>query len=191
MLLQNNPFNILHDALPCCVTVDGKNYPVKTSFGDWIRFFTLHEDNEITSEDKILRSMDLYTNDKPRNLFAAYTALQRFAACDRMPRNDNRGTGASSAPVFSYLYDSAYIFSDFLRYYNTDLRAVEMHWYTFIALFDGLPQEAETKQRIAYRSLNPSEIKNKERKMQVIRIQNAIRIPHGNVSAADIGSMLW
>lgn len=191
MLLQENPFNILHEPLPCCVTVGGMDYPVRTSFHDWVRFFTLHEDGGIASEEKILRSMEMYTSGRPEDIFAAYEALQRFAACDRMPRNENKKTGAGSTPVFSYLYDSTYILSDFLRYYGTDLRTAEMHWYTFIAMFDGLPQEAETKQRIAYRSLNPSEIKNKERRMQIIRIQDAIRIPHENISAADIGSMLW
>ncbi len=192
MLLQENPFNILHEPLPCCVTVDGVDYTVKTSFRDWVRFFTLHEDGGITSEEKILRSMELYTDGRPDSIFAAYAALQRFAACDRMPRNEKHETGAyRKAPVFSYLYDSTYILSDFLRYYGIDLRTAEMHWYEFTAMFDGLPQEAETKQRIAYRSLDLSGIKNRERRAQVRRVQDAIRIPHENISAAEIGGVLW
>lgn len=191
MRYQENLCNILHNELPCCVTVDGTDYPVKTSFRDWIAFFTLHESSVIASEEKVLRSMGLYMNEKPQDIMTAYAALQGFASCERMPRDENRGTGAGSAPVFSYLYDSTYIYSDFKRHYNVDLEAAEMHWYTFIALFNGLPSEAETKQRIAYRSLNPSEIKNKERRMQVVRIQDAIRIPHENVSSADIGGLLW
>lgn len=188
-----NPENILLRELPETVTVNRADFPVRTDFRTWIAFFTMHEDEKLSSEEKVRRSMSLYKDEVPADPAAAYRALQQFAACDRMPRNAGTGgkTGAGKAPVFSYLYDSTYIFSDFRRYYGIDLHAAEMHWYTFIALFDGLPQDAETKQRIAYRCVNPSEVKNKERRMQIIRIQDSIRIPHENITAGEIADLFW
>lgn len=188
------PFNILCDELPQDVVVDGKAYPIKTGFPDWIRFFSLHEE-KISSEEKIILSVNLlYTDKRPANIFAAYQALQSFAACKDVPKNSGTGkkAGAGKAPVFSYLYDSMYIFGDFRRYYGIDLRKEkDMHWYTFFALLAALPDESETKQRIAYRSVNPSEIKSREQKQKIHRIQDAIRIPHENITAEEIGAIFW
>ncbi|MGN0631652.1 MAG: Gp15 family bacteriophage protein [Ruminococcus sp.] len=193
MTHSGNLLNIISDKLPDTVAVSGKEYAVKTDFREWINYFIIHENEEIYSSEKILLSLSLYSGSIPENLLNAYEALQSFASCDRMPRNNGTGkkSGAGKAPVFSYLYDSAYIFSDFLRHYNINLQTADMHWYTFIALLDGLPQDSEVKQRIAYRSVDPYEIKDKKRREQILIIQRSIGIPHENISAAEIGSRLW
>lgn len=186
-----NATNILSNKQPDTVEVSGCTYAVKTGFREWINFFITHENNEISSEKKILLSLKMYTQGIPKDILAAYAALQRFAACNGMPRNTGKNSGDSNTPVFSYLYDSMYIYSDFLRYYSIDLQTAEMHWYTFTALFDGLPQESETKQRIAYRSIKAYEIKDNSRREQILQIQASIRIPHENISVGEIGSKLW
>lgn len=188
------PFNILCDELTQDVVVDEIAYPIKTCFSDWIRFFAIHEEN-VSPEEKLIRSVELLYEDKyPADIFAAYQALQRFSACEGIPKNANTGkkAGAGKAPVFSYLYDSVYIYGDFRRYYGIDLRQErDMHWYTFSALLTALPDTAETKQRIAYRSVNLSEIKSREQKQTIHRIQDAIRIPHENITAEEIGAIFW
>lgn len=188
------PINILYDDLPQDVVVNGVTYPIKTDFSDWLRFFSLHEEN-ISSEKKLVLSVSLlYADKRPADIFDAYQALQRFAACEGVPKNANTGkkAGAGKAPVFSYLYDSVYIYGDFKRYYGIDLRQKrDMHWYTFSALLTALPETAETKQRIAYRNVNLSEIKSREQKQTIHRIQDAIRIPHENITAEEIGAIFW
>lgn len=193
LITQENICNILNGHLPCCVNVNGIEYPVKTSFKDWIDFFVLHENSDISSEDKIMRSMSLYTGSHPPDILNAYEALQNFSACDDMPKNteSKNRTGAFKAPVFSYLYDSVYIYGDFMKHYGIDLRKSELHWYEFSALLIALPDKSETKQRIAYRSINASEINSKERRLQIMRVQESIRIPHENITASEIGDKLW
>lgn len=193
LISQENICNILSMSLPCCVNANSIEYPVKTSFRNWIEFFMLHENNNISSEDKVIRSMSLYIDRRPSNILDAYAALQTFSACEGIPKNtgsENR-TGAFKAPVFSYLYDSVYIYGDFMKYYGINLRTAELHWYEFSALLTALPEKSETKQRIAYRSINASEIKSEERRLQIIRIQESIRIPHENITASEIGDKLW
>jgi len=193
LISQENICNILNISLPCCVNVNGIEYPVKTSFRNWIEFFTLHENNNISSEDKVMRSMSLYTERYPSNILAAYSALQNFSACEGLPKNteSKNKTGALKTPVFSYLYDSIYIYGDFMKYYGINLRTAELHWYEFSALLIALPEKSETKQRIAHRSINTSEIKSDERRLQIIRIQESIRIPHEDITASEIGDKLW
>ena len=190
---MKNAINIISDKQPETVNVSGCLYAVNTDFKDWINFFILHEDSSISNDQKILKSLNLYKDDIPSDVLSAYKALQGFASCKGLHRNieNNKNTETSKVPVFSYLYDGAYICSDFLRYYGINLQTAKMHWYTFIALFDGLPQDAETKKRIAYRSIKPYEIKSDERRLQIIRIQESIRIPHENVEVAEIGKALW
>ena len=124
---HENWYNILTDRLPDSVEVNGKTYPVHTSFRDWISFFFLHEDADLTDIEKVTLAMNWYRNAIPGNKAAAYQALQEFAACERLPKSKRKTTGARSTPVFSYLHDSVYLYSDFLRYYQINLQTTPLH----------------------------------------------------------------
>ena len=76
---HENWYNILTDRLPDSVEVNGKTYPVHTSFRDWISFFFLHEDADLTDIEKVTLAMNWYRNTIPGNKAAAYQALQEFA----------------------------------------------------------------------------------------------------------------
>lgn len=181
-------YNILTDTLPESVEVDGKRYPVHTNFRDWISFFLLHEDKELTNVEKIHISMNWYI-EMPDNWLAAYQALQKFAACQSLPKSKRKTTGARFAPVFSYLHDSVYLYSDFLRYYQINLQTTPLHWFAFNTLFEGLPEKSSTKQRIAYRCINIGRIKDKEERKRILQIQRAIAIPQKPMTAAEVGSL--
>lgn len=191
--MQEGTFNILCCDLPSHVSVNGADYKVKTSFRDWINFFVLHENEYLSSEEKIISSFSLYEDICLCDVQSKYEALQRFAACEGIPKNakTNGGTGVSTAPVFSYLYDSVYIYADFQRYYNINLITADLHWYEFSALLSALPEKSETKQRIAYRSVNLAEIKSHERRKQIQKIQDSIRIPHNDITSEEIGQIFW
>ena len=90
---QDDFYNILTDDLPKSVNVNGVNYPVRTNFKDWILFFFLHEDVDLTDIEKITLSMDWYLDAVPTQKVAAYQALQKFAACDRMPKSKRKAAG--------------------------------------------------------------------------------------------------
>lgn len=186
---HENWYNILTDRLPDSVEVNGKTYPVHTSFRDWISFFFLHEDADLTDIEKVTLAMNWYRNTIPGNKAAAYQALQEFAACERLPKSKRKTTGARSAPVFSYLHDSVYLYSDFLRYYQINLQTTPLHWFAFNALFEGLPEKSSTKQRIAYRCINIGCIKDKEERKRILQIQRAIAIPQKPMTAAEVGSL--
>ena len=93
---HENWYNILTDRLPDSVEVNGKTYPVHTSFRDWISFFFLHEDADLTDIEKVTLAMNWYRNTIPGNKADAYQALQEFAACERLPKSKRKATGAVS-----------------------------------------------------------------------------------------------
>ena len=63
-----------------------------------------------------------------------------------------------------------------------------LHWWKFRMLFDGLSEDTEIKQRIMYRGIRLSDIKDKEERKRISRIQKAIQLPAGRVSDFDIGN---
>ena len=72
---HENWYNILTDRLPDSVEVNGKTYPVHTSFRDWISFFFLHEDADLTDIEKVTLAMNRGTKQplirRCRNLLPA------------------------------------------------------------------------------------------------------------------------
>lgn len=186
MLQKTDWYNILTDPLPESVDVDGTSYPIHTNFKDWISFFLLHEDRELTDIEKIAVSMNWYRETIPTNRVDAYLALQEFASCEILPKSKRKATGAGAVPVFSYLHDSAYLFADFLRYYQIHLQNTPLHWFVFTALFEGLPEDSSVKQRIAYRCINTGSIKDNEERNRMIRIQNAIAIPRPPMTSSEL-----
>ena len=92
-------------------------------------------------------------------------------------------------PLFSFSVDYPYILSGFLRDYGIDLETVDyLHWWKFRALFDGLSEDTEIKQRIMYRSMDLSTIKDKEERKRIQKIQRAIQLPAEALSDYDIGN---
>ena len=55
-------------------------------------------------------------------------------------------------------------------------------------LFSGLSEGTEIKQRIMYRSVDLSEIKDKEERKRIAKIQQAIRLPDAELTDYDIGN---
>lgn len=179
-------YNILVDKLPESVYVDGTQYRIHTDFRDWIAFFLMHEDKDLNDIEKVYIAMSWYI-DQPKNSVAAYQALQEFASCESMPKS--KRTGTSNTLVFSYLHDSPYLFADFLRFYQINLQTAQLHWFAFNALFEGMPEDSSTKQRIAYRTVNIAAIKNKEERARIAKIQRAVAIPRDPLNAYEVGNL--
>lgn len=141
--------NLLYDALPDTVTVDGKAYRIYTDFRDWLRFYDMQEDDSISRRDKLLLMLEWYMDKPP----------------------------------------AAYVYAAFLSVYHMDLQQVEqMHWHLFLGLFDALPDETPIKQRMGYRSVNLAEVKDKNERRRIRKIQDRIRIPQPELDGYQCGA---
>ena len=167
--------NILFEELPDAVEVSGKFYKIATDFRDWIAFFDMMSDNEIDQKQKMLTALSWFPEKIPDNLTEAFNALTDFASCSGIKKsleNQNKNSSNSSVPTLSWLYDSAYVLGAFRQVYNIDLIRVKyMHWWEFSALFEALPEDVPIKKRIAYRQIRLSDIKDKERRKQIVKIK--------------------
>jgi len=186
--------NLLFEALPDAVEVSGKFYKIATDFRDWISFFDMLENSSIDRKQKILFALQWFTDEIPENILTAYNALIEFASCSEIhqdkPENNSENQKNTQNPSLSWLYDSVYVLGAFRQIYNIDLINIEyMHWWEFSALFEALPEDVPIKKRMAYRQINPSEIKDKERRKQILKIKRAVAFPHKPVSAEKTGEV--
>lgn len=190
--------NPLYAELPDSVEVNGKKYKVKTDFRDWIRFADVCADYELRPEEKLVLLYEVFEDGGPRDFLKGLEALFGFFTASELPRTGrNRSGGGTKAkkgerPVFSYYYDSAYILGSFLQAYGIDLRESEyMHWYKFRCLMDALPGKSTLKERVAYRAINPNDIKDNHERGRIRKLQAELEIPMESnaLTDADIGEI--
>lgn len=185
--------NLLFEALPDTVEVSGKFYQIATDFRDWIAFFDMLSDENFDQKQKMLTGLQWFTDEIPNHIADAFHALTEFALCagiKKIPENKDKSSKDSGVPSLSWLYDSAYVLGAFRQVYGIDLIRTEyMHWWEFSALFEALPEDTPIKKRIAYRQIRISDIKDKERRKQILKIKQAVAFPHAPVSAGQTGEI--
>ena len=86
--------NLLYDALPDTVTVDGKAYRIYTDYRDWLRFYDMQEDDGLSKREKLLLMLEWYIDKPPLScLEEALEASHRV--CDTL-----RGAAGTAAGAF-------------------------------------------------------------------------------------------
>lgn len=184
--------NLFYESFPTSIDVSGKNVRIVTDFREYIKLLDMLKDDELSGADKICILREYFIDDVP-NLDEAIEKLCLFVAMESDKKEDKGKVMSGeqkSKPLFSYSEDFPYIISGFLRDYHIDLCEIKyMHWWKFRALFDGLSEDTEIKQRIMYRSIDLSSIKDKEEKKRIKKIQNAIQLPEEVLSDYEIGEI--
>lgn len=190
--------NFFYEELPSTVNVRGENIKVITDFREYIRLLDMLKDQELEALQKFAIIQQYFIDDVVADE-EAISALSHFITMDTNCAKVAE-TGDCEEPqeklqekpkknLFSYSIDYPYILSGFLRDYGIDLIDIKyMHWWKFRMLFDGLSDDTEIKQRIMYRSVDLSEIKDKEEKKRIKKIQKSIQLPSESLTDYDIGN---
>ena len=159
--------NIITDILPESIEYKGTDYPVKTDFKVWLKFYQIIKDKNKSPAEKstqaILCCFDRERCKKlPDTCIDALEALLSFFSGGNKPENSKNAEKRDR--VFDFTEDAGYIYSAFFREYGIDLSKCGMHWYRFLALLNGLSESTQLKKIIAWRSVNLSEIKDPKRR---------------------------
>lgn len=184
--------NILYEKLPDFVIVKNKKYKIETNFREWIRFCELVEDESIPVYVKCSMMMEWYYK-VPEDIEAAIYALGDFLSAKYMNENyEDKETSVSNKPAFNFDEDAGCIYAAFIECYGIDLQKISyMHWWKFLSLFYGLPEDTEIKQRMMYRTIDPNTIKDKEERKKVKMIQRKVALHNKKkkISDYDIGDI--
>ena len=184
--------NLFYEEYPDLIVVNGEEIPIITDFREYVKLMDMLKDDSLNSTEKIY-FLNQYFLETPSDFTEAMNALTDFVIMkDRMPEESEAvedEEAEEKKELYSFEYDYPFIFSAFLSEYGINIRTIPyMHWWEFKLLFDGLSDKTEIKQRIMYRSINLSTIKDKNERERIRKIQNAIRLPQDKVSDYDIAN---
>ena len=145
--------NILTKKLPESINVFGTDIEIYTDFKKWIEFeIELEKENE--SFNNVMKLLDFVKNKKlinHSNLEEVINQLIAFYNCgEKVIHSDKK---QDMKITYSFNKDQFMIYSDFIRFYGTDLSECMMHWWKFKKLFIELPLQSSTKEAMKYRSI--------------------------------------
>lgn len=142
-------FSLTED-LEQTANIDGKEYDVDLSFNTVIDFYTLLEDEDLESYEKVILAFELFLpqldsseftmtqQQETVNVIVDYIQETPYGNTD--DGIEEQETSQKPKKNFSYSQDAGAIYSSFMQDYGIDLlkEKGQMHYLTFKALLDGL-----------------------------------------------------
>lgn len=181
----------LYDQWPNEVTVNGQSYRLDLSFDNVLYALKARGDEGMTMIDRCETFLRLVIKqDMPPEtdwvdvhnaiIDLITTAKQKPTRYDINgdpiePKGESRHFKAD----YDFDYDAAYIYAAFRQAYGIDLVKEQgrLHWLSFAALFDALPDDTAFVRIRHIRATKLSDIKDKKQKEAVRRQQHALALP--------------
>lgn len=184
---EQPPHNLLLDVLPETVVVNGRTFVIESGFRTGILFEMMATDTSLSNADIASQALLLYyRDDVPEDIEAAYEAIVWFYRCgyEERPKRRRRGKAEAEEPqehdrIFDYDEDGPLIYAAFKSQYQIDLQDTDMHWWKFNALFQGLHECERICEIMGYRSLDLSEIKDKDTRVRYAKLKEKYALPDG------------
>lgn len=121
---------------PKYVEVDDKTYPINTDFRIAIECNRIAEDNSIGNLERALAVIYTLFGEEALDDTEHYDRLlelaQKYLCCGKELEENNE------KPDMDFIEDMDYIEASFMSDYKIDLSNVEMHWWKFFNLINGL-----------------------------------------------------
>lgn len=187
--------NLFYEDYPTVLKVEDEFVPIITDFREYIKLLDMLNDEEVNGYEKML-FLRQYFLKEPKNMDEAISRLTDFVSMQELNdvHTEESGEGEDTdveepKPLFSFALDYPYILSGFWQDYGIDVSEIRyLHWWKFRQLFDGLSEKTEIKQRIMYRSIDLSTIKDKDERKRIEKIQRSIKLPESELTEYDIGN---
>ena len=163
--------SILTDFLPIEVEIEGVRYPINWDFRTSILFEQLMLNNNISEKEKSDEALQLYygyeidtikyINNNNINQFVEEMLL--FYKCGKKIISTNEDSEKSE---------------NFMHDYHIDLQDIEgLHWWKFKALFNSLSSDCKFIKILEYRSIDLSEIQDKQQKNFYRKMKKLYALP--------------
>ena len=185
--------NLMYENFPEAIDVCGDTVPIVTDFREYIKLIDMLADSELSVSDKQLCILQ-YFKSMPCDFDEALGGLGDFVTMSKLKpdlqssQDENKDDDPPQKALYSFSYDYPYIFSAFMRDYGINIRTIPyMHWWEFRMLFDGLSNDNEIKQRIMYRGIDLNDVKDKDERKRIMKIQREIKLPEDILTDYDIG----
>ena len=188
--------NLFYEDLPVTIQVCEEAIPIVTDFREYIKLLDMLKDDDVSEKEKVL-FLNEYFLKEVSDIEEGINSISNFVSmkslekdCSEQEDFEEEDKQKAEKPLFSFSVDFPYILSGFLRDYGIDLLSIKyLHWWKFRMLFDGLSEDTEIKQRIMYRSIDLSSIKDREERKRIQKIQRSIQLPQEALSDYEIGDV--
>ena len=149
----------------------GRKYRLNLAFDNVLRVFEVNRNELFAPNERQALMLDLLVGAPARRLNAEkQAALLRAIMDDFIARDDGAKTGGGGR-ILDFTQDAPYIYASFAMAYGVDLYAEmgRMDWRVFVALFQGLPDDAKIKEimRIRKRPV-PAQTKNNKAEIDAL-----------------------
>lgn len=157
--------NSLTEKLPVSIVVDGAEYEINSDFRTSIKFEIMMSNATLPDQGKIISALKLYYKKIPHDITKAVEEMLMFYRGGQGQEENKGSKKGSSKPVYSFDYDSDYIYAAFLAQYGIDLQSIEyLHWWKFKALFQSLNDTNKIVKIMQYRAMEITSSMSKEQK---------------------------
>lgn len=174
---------LLLDGLP----EEYEGTPISADFRNMINVDRILHDPNIGEAEKITAALCQLYPEIPKDVHKAVEGLVWFYARGEAS-GDGKGEGAKKAPrkAFDFEQDANLIYAAFYATYGISLTTVEfLHWWEFMALFEGLP-EATLMQRVIYWRTADLAGLSKHEKNHVLKMRKTFALKEQEKPALDI-----
>lgn len=109
--------NLLLDRLP----TEHEGLKIETNFRSFVMFELLMQDNNVSEQDKVALTLNIFYKEVPKDLKKAIDVILWFYACGKEHKENTKKTQKEhKEKIYSYEHDANYISSNFkLVYFST------------------------------------------------------------------------
>ena len=177
--------NLITEIAPLSVEIGGLDYVIEADFRNCIRFEQLMFDSALNDDTRWALALNLFFPEIPQDIQAALQKILWFYAADQEEKKSS--SGGQQKRIYSFEFDSEYIFAAFYSDYGIDLNEIEfLHWWKFRALFAGLKPDNLICKIMEYRGADLSKLKGEEKKFyQKMQKQYALPMPKAEKEKCD------
>ena len=167
--------NLLLDKLP----TEYEGLKIDTNFRSFILFELLMQDRNVSEEDKIALTLNIFYKEIPKDIKKAIDGILWFYSRGDIDKKESKTNKENNKKkIYSFEHDANSIFSAFWHDYRIDLNEIEyLHWWKFKSLFEDLNDENQICKIMGYRAVDLSKIKDKETKRKYKRLKQQYALP--------------
>lgn len=177
---------LLMDGLP--ETYEG--IPLSADFRNMIQVDLILREQNTSEAEKIIAALSQLYPQIPSDMNKAIAGLQWFYARGATEAGGKEGTAKKPAKrSFSFEQDANLIYAAFYATYGISLTTVEfLHWWEFMALFEGLPEDTLIRRVMYWRTAEPAELSKEERK-HILKMRSLFPLEDSTQKDMDITAL--
>lgn len=153
-----------------------------TNFRIGIAFEIMMQNPKYSNKVKTFQALNLFYPEinQIKDVKQAIDDIIWFYSCGESEEKTSQKTKSNrkNKQIYSYVFDNDLIYSAFKNQYNIDLAEIDyLHWWKFKAMFNGLKADNKIVEIMGYRSIELSEIKDKEMRKHYKKLQQIYKLP--------------